>query len=63
MRPSKANIAIRIEPQLVEKIDAWRARQRVPPSRTAAIVHMIEHFLEQDSLPSNAVWQKFLSKA
>jgi hypothetical protein len=25
-------------PSLVERIDAWRARQRVPPSRTAAIV-------------------------
>ena len=49
MRPSKPNIAIRVEPQLVEKIDAWRAQQRVPPSRTAAIVHMIEHFLDHDS--------------
>jgi hypothetical protein len=63
MRPSTAHIAIRVEPQLVEKIDAWRARQPVPPSRTATIVHMIEHFLEQDSLPSNAAWQKFLRKA
>jgi hypothetical protein len=63
MRPSKANIAIRVEPQLVEKIDAWRARQRVPPSRTAAIVHMIESFLEHDSLPTDAAWRKLLSKA
>jgi hypothetical protein len=40
-----ANIDIRVEPQLVERIDAWRARQRVAPSRSAAIVYMHEHFL------------------
>ena len=43
-----ANIDIRVEPELVEKIDAWRARQRVRPSRTAALVHMLGHFLEHD---------------
>jgi len=63
MRPNAANITIRVEPQLVEKIDTWRARQRIPPSRTAAIVHMIEYFLEQDSLPSNAAWRNLLRKA
>jgi hypothetical protein len=26
MRPSTANILIRVEPELVEKMDAWRAR-------------------------------------
>jgi hypothetical protein len=45
MGQKTANIDMRVEPQLVEKIDAWRARQRVPPSRTAAIVYMIEQFL------------------
>jgi hypothetical protein len=43
-----ANIDIRVEPQLVEKIDAWRTRQRVLPSRAAAIVYMLEHFLKRD---------------
>ena len=43
-----ANIDVRVEPELVEKIDAWRAQQRVPPSRSAAIVYMLEHFLEHD---------------
>jgi hypothetical protein len=43
-----ANIDIRVEPQLVERIDAWRTRQRVLPSRAAAIVYMLEHFLEHD---------------
>jgi len=36
MKRKTANIDIRVEPQLVQKIDAWRARQRVPPSRSAA---------------------------
>jgi hypothetical protein len=48
MGQKTANIDIRVEPQLVEKIDDWRARQRVPPSRTAAIVYMIEQFLKHD---------------
>ena len=45
MGQKTANIDIRVEPQLVDKIDAWRGRQRVPPSRTAAMVYMIEQFL------------------
>jgi hypothetical protein len=46
-----------------EKIDAWRTRQRVPPSRTAAIVHMLEQFLEHDPPESKADWNRLLSKA
>jgi clan AA aspartic protease (TIGR02281 family) len=41
MTRKTANIDIRVEPQLVEKIDAWRARWRVPPSRSAAIVSIL----------------------
>lgn len=63
MRRKTANIDIRVEPQLVEKIDTWRARQRVPPSRTAAIVHMLEDFLDHDLPGSNAAWKRLLSKA
>jgi hypothetical protein len=33
MKRKTANIDIRVDPQLVEKIDAWRTRQRVPPNR------------------------------
>jgi hypothetical protein len=29
MKRKTANIDIRVEPQLIEKIDAWRAQQRV----------------------------------
>jgi hypothetical protein len=44
MKRKPANIDIRVEPQLIEKIDAWRDRQRVAPSRAAAIGYMLEHF-------------------
>jgi len=33
---------------MVESIDTWRARLRVPLSRSAAIVYMPEKFLEHD---------------
>jgi hypothetical protein len=52
-----ANIDIRVEPQLVERIDAWRARQGVLPSRAAAIVYMLDHFLEHDLPELNAAWK------
>jgi len=64
MKRKIANIDIRVEPQLVEKIDAWRARQRLPLSRSAAIVYMLEHFLEHDPPGlSGGDWQRLLSSA
>ena len=64
MKRKTANIDIRVEPQLVEKIDAWRDRQRVPPSRSAAIIYMIEQFLEHDLPGLNSTdWQRVLHKA
>ena len=48
MKRKTAKIDIRVEPRLVERIDAWRARQHVPSSRAAAIVYMLKHFLEHD---------------
>jgi len=63
MKHKTTNIDIRVEPGLVTKIDAWRARQRVLPSRSAAIVYMLEHFLEHDPPESAAVWQRFLRRA
>jgi hypothetical protein len=63
MKHKTANIDIRVEPQLVEKIDAWRARQRVPPSRSAAVVYMLDHFLDHDLPELNAAWKRLLSKA
>ena len=48
MQRKTANIDIRVEPRLIERIDAWRSQQRVPPSRSAAVVYMLDHFLEHD---------------
>jgi hypothetical protein len=63
MQQKTANIDIRVEPRLVERIDAWRARQRVPPSRSAAVVYMLDQFLEHDPPELNAAWKRLLSKA
>ena len=62
MQRKTANIDIRVEPRLIEKIDAWRARQRVPPSRSAAIVYMLEEFLKNDP-PELSTWDRLLRKA
>jgi hypothetical protein len=35
----------------------------VPPSRAAAIVYMLEDFLDHDPPGSNGVWKRLLSKA
>jgi len=43
-----AHIDIWVEPELIGRIDAWCDRQRVPPTRSAAVVHMIEAFLEEE---------------
>jgi hypothetical protein len=63
MSRKTANIDIRVEPQLIEKIDVWRARQRVPPSRSAAIVYMLEDFLARDLFEPGDCWSRLLRKA
>jgi hypothetical protein len=63
MKRKTANIDIRVEPQLVERIDSWRARQRVQPSRSAAVVYMLEQFLEHDPPGKNPAWERLLSRA
>jgi hypothetical protein len=35
-------IRVRVLPQLLARIDAWRKAQRVPPSRPAALRHLTE---------------------
>ena len=61
MQRKTAKIDIRVEPQLVERIDAWRDRQRVRPSRSAAVVRAIEEFLERDLPSSNSPRTQFLN--
>ena len=45
-----AKIDARCEPELVDKIDVWRERQPVPPSRSAAVVHMLRTYLASESV-------------
>jgi len=64
MKRKTANIDIPVEPRLIKRIDAWRARQRVAPGRSAAIVYMLEHFLENDPPGLNAAdWPRLLRRA
>jgi hypothetical protein len=62
MRRKTAKISIRVKPPLIEKIDAWRVRQQVPPNRTATIVHKIEHFLPNEPPGAEAVWERLMNR-
>ena len=56
MKPKTANIDIRVEMQVVEKIDVRRIRQRVPPSRSAAIVYMFSRVRTLKVYLASALW-------
>ena len=43
-----ALLDLRVEPELIQRIDRWRARQRVPPSRTATVTRILEDFLDRE---------------
>ena len=43
-----ASLDVRVEPVIIERIDAWRNQQRVPPSRSAAIVYILGLFLDRE---------------
>jgi predicted transcriptional regulator len=46
MKRKTAHLDVRVEPGLIERIDAWR--RGTPLSRTAAIEQMIQSFLERE---------------
>lgn len=48
-RRKTAHLDMRVEPELITKIDKWRDRQLVRPSRAAAITFMITAFLDHDA--------------
>jgi hypothetical protein len=48
MRRKTANIDIRVEPELIGRIEDWIDQQRVPPSFSAAIVFMLNDFLDRE---------------
>lgn len=43
------HLDMRVEPEIITRVDEWRNRQRVRPSRAAAIMFMIETFLDHDA--------------
>ena len=58
MATKTGHIDLRVEPELVKRVDAWRNRQRVRPSRTAMFVYIITEFLEREER-EEAVVQNF----
>jgi hypothetical protein len=46
MRRKTANLDLRVEPELIGRIEDWIDSQRVPPTFSAAVVYMLEAFLD-----------------
>ena len=42
-------LQIRVTPEFLHKIDGWRAEQKLPVTRTAAVVHLIERGFDADA--------------
>ena len=51
MRRKTANLDLRVEPELIGRIEDWIDSQRVPPSFSAAVVYMLEAFLDGEEQP------------
>lgn len=49
VRKKIAHIDMRVEPEIIAEIDAWRKRQRVYVSRTAAILYMVRQYLDNEA--------------
>ena len=53
MAKKTAHIDIRIEPELIARLDDWLDKQTIPPSRSRAIVRIIEMFLDREEEKAN----------
>lgn len=42
------HLDVRVEPEFLSTVDAWRRRQRPIPSRAAAVTMMITWFLDRE---------------
>jgi hypothetical protein len=40
-------ISLRLSDELLQRIDQWRRRQTVPPTRQAAVRHMLDQYLRR----------------
>lgn len=52
MSPKTERFEMRLDPQILERVDVWRGGQSDVPSRAEAIRRLVEHGLEQSS-PEN----------
>jgi hypothetical protein len=41
-RQNNTQIGLRLKPEFFARIEAWRFAQRVPPSRSAAVVYLLD---------------------
>ncbi len=51
MSENRIMISIRVPPVKMERLDAWRATQLVPPSRTSVILASLDAFLDKTGAP------------
>jgi hypothetical protein len=57
MSRKTANLDLRVEPELIGRIEDWIDEQRVPPTFSAAVVYMLETFLDGED-PKERVWRR-----
>jgi metal-responsive CopG/Arc/MetJ family transcriptional regulator len=50
-KENKERIVVTIAPGLLGRVEAWRAEQVVPPSRSAVVVAALEAFLDEHTEP------------
>jgi predicted transcriptional regulator len=48
MARKKQMITLTLDPDLVERLKAWIARQRLPPAQNAVVALAIEEFLDRN---------------
>jgi len=58
VQAATANLDLRVEPELIGRIEDWIDEQRVPPSFAAAVVYMLETLLDGEDEPKARVWRR-----
>lgn len=48
-RKKTHHLDLRVCAELIKRLDAWRYRQRIPPSRTATVIHILTAWLDLES--------------
>ena len=47
----RTQIGIKLQPELIRRVDAFRKRQEFPPTRTDVIERAIEEYLQRSEKP------------